>query len=131
MTLLPQSNDTLDVDFEVREEPSYTYRIIGNRISGFIDNVDALKQAIFKMLSTTRYEHLIYSWDYGTELTYLIGQPSDTSILAIKTNITESLLTDTRILDVTDFEFEINKSSITCSFIVNSIYGEFKESTVI
>lgn len=44
--------------------PSKTYYINRNtnRISGYIDDKDAIVQAIYLILSTGRYESLIYSW---------------------------------------------------------------------
>lgn len=126
--MLPISADVNEIDFEVDRQPSYTYKITGNRIEGFIDDIEALKQAIYKHLNTIRYDCLIYSWDYGAELSYLIGQPTDTSLPSIKSNIIDALMSDDRILSVGDFEFQVNKSSITCSFLVNSIFGEFVET---
>ena len=44
--------------------PSKTYCINRNtnRISGYIDDKDAIVQAIYLILSTESYESLIYSW---------------------------------------------------------------------
>lgn len=44
--------------------PSKTYYINRNtnRISSYIDNKDAIVQAIYLILSIERYESLIYSW---------------------------------------------------------------------
>ena len=44
--------------------PSKTYYINRdtNRISGYIDDKDAIVQAIHLILSTKRYKSLIYSW---------------------------------------------------------------------
>nr|WP_313785006.1 DUF2634 domain-containing protein [Paenibacillus larvae] len=39
-----------------------------------MDGLEAIRQAVHKILHTERYEHLIYSPDYGSELTGLIGQ---------------------------------------------------------
>lgn len=128
MSLLPQTSDGVVVDFEIKEQPSQTYKIVGNRITGYVDEIDALKQAIYKILHTIRYEFFIYSWNYGAELTYLAGKQTDYCLPEIKTNITEALLQDDRISSITDFEFTVNQTSVTCTFVVNSIYGDFDES---
>lgn len=128
MSLLPQTSDGVVVDFEIKEQPSQTYKIVGNRITGYVDEIDALKQAIYKILHTIRYEFFIYSWNYGAELTYLVGKQTDYCLPEIKTNITEALLQDDRILSITDFEFTVNQTSVICTFVVNSIYGDFDES---
>jgi len=49
----------------------------------------------------------------------------------IPERITEALLSDDRINDVSDFEFEIKGNRLTVRFIVHSIYGELEEETVV
>ncbi len=55
------------------KKPSLTYRIDfeKNRLSGMTDGKDALQQAIRLRLMTERFEHLIYSWDYGCSVSSL------------------------------------------------------------
>lgn len=57
--MLPEINSITVVSSNL---PSYTYNINRdtNRISGFIDNRDAVVQAIYLILQTERYESLIY-----------------------------------------------------------------------
>ena len=57
-------------------QPSRTYAVNWQtgRVSGTVDGMDALKQAIYKVLQTERFAHLIYSWNYGFEANRLIGQ---------------------------------------------------------
>ena len=131
MSLLPQTSDGVMVDFESKEQASQTYKIVGNRITGYTDEIDALKQAIYKILNTIRYEFFIYSWNYGAELTYLIGEEVNYCLPEIKTNISEALSQDDRIISVDEFEFTVNKNSVTCDFVVNSVYGKFDESATI
>ena len=52
--MLPDYNTIYQQDNAM---PSKTYRI-----SGYIDDKDAIVQAIYLILSTERYESLIYSW---------------------------------------------------------------------
>lgn len=67
VSILPRGA-ILDEDVEVEEiiEPTKTYKIKDNRIVGFADGKEALKQAIQLILGTERYEYLIYSWNYGS-----------------------------------------------------------------
>lgn len=79
VSILPQGS-ILDENIEVEEnyiEPTKTYKIKDNRIVGFTDGKEALKQAIQLILGTERYEYLIYSWNYGSELNGLIGRQKD------------------------------------------------------
>ena len=79
-----------------------------SRIDGYVDDIDAIKQTIHLILSTERYEHIIYSWDYGVELVDLYGQPLSYVISELERRIIEALTQDDRIEDVINFEFEKN-----------------------
>ncbi|APC83877.1 DUF2634 domain-containing protein [Clostridium botulinum] len=131
VSILPRGA-ILDEDVEVEEiiEPTKTYKIKDNRIVGFIDNVEALKQAIALILNTERYEYLIYSWNYGSELSGLIGRQKDIAESEFKRRIREALSQDDRINNVDNFIFKYDKDGVEVSFTVFSIYGEFTESVV-
>ena len=107
-------------------EPSNTFFIDfeKGRISGFIDEKEAVKQAIMLILNTERYKFLIYSWNYGAELEALIGTHPDIVEDEVERLISEALLQDDRITAVYDFEFSRNKDTLLVSFKVDSIYGD-------
>ncbi|MBY6844670.1 DUF2634 domain-containing protein [Clostridium botulinum] len=131
VSILPRGA-ILDEDVEVEEiiEPTKTYKIKDNRIVGFIDNVEALKQAIALILNTERYEYLIYSWNYGSELSGLIGKQKDIAESEFKRRVREALSQDDRINNVDNFIFNYDKDGVEVSFTVFSIYGEIAESVV-
>lgn len=127
---------TIDVLTEEITERVYhdkTYKVVVNkdetdetkpdRISGYTDDLDAIMQTIRLILSTERYEYLIYSWDYGVELVDLIGQPMPYVMSEIPRRITEALVQDDRIEDVKDFEFETNGKKLHVTFTVVSTIG--------
>lgn len=128
--MLPQSvNDGLEVDFEESEiEPSNTFNLNldKNRCYGSIDEIEALKQAIFLMFAIERYDHIIYSWNTGIETKDLIGMPYDYVCSELKRRIPDGLLQDDRITDVTDFSFSRNKNKLHVTYTVYSIFGEFQ-----
>ena len=109
--------------------PNKTYKIVVNkdkdvnRISGYTDELDAIAQSIYLILSTERYEHLIYSWDYGVELIDLIGKPMPYVMSEVPRRITEALTQDDRIEDVVDFEFETKGKQLYVKFTVVSNIG--------
>ena len=108
--------------------PNKTYKIIfdkvnEDRISGYTDELDAIAQAIYLILSTERYQHIIYSWDYGVELIDLVGKPMPYVISEIPRRIKEALIQDNRINDVVDFEFKQNGKKLNVKFTVVSISG--------
>lgn len=127
--MIPEVNDGLISDFEEAiVQPSKTYKLntAKNRIVGFIDEIEALKQAIFLILNIERYDYIIYSWNYGVELKDLFGKPIPFVLPEIKRRITEALVQDDRIDSVDNFHFEVNKGKVLATFTVHSIYGEIE-----
>lgn len=123
--MLPQVNDDLINDFEEVVEPSKTYKLDleKGQIVGFCDGEEAIRQAIYKILSTERYEYLIYSWNYGVEMKNLIGQPIPFVLSEIKRMITEALLQDDRIESVEFINVEMKKKTVLLEMQVNTVEG--------
>lgn len=108
---------------ENREYPSKTYAVQNNRIQGYIDGLEAVKQAINKILNTEMYEYPIYSFDYGQELKKLIGKDRLYIQSELRRIVTEALLMDDRITEVLDFEFDFSEDKCVCTFAVHSNQG--------
>ena len=102
-----------------------TYKIIVDvdRISGHVDGLESIAQAIYLILSTERYEHIIYSWDYGVELLDLCGKPTSYVMSELPRRIKEALIQDDRISDVVDFTFEKKRNSLLTKFTVVTKLG--------
>lgn len=108
-------------------EPSLTYRInyeTNGQIRGYCDELKAMKQAIYKIINTERYQYIIYSWNYGIELRDLFGQPIPFVYAEVQRRIEDALLQDDRITAVTDFEFSNNGGDVAVHFNVSTIYGD-------
>ncbi|MGX9756015.1 DUF2634 domain-containing protein [Clostridioides difficile] len=125
--------DVSIINFYVRQEPGKTFKlhIEKNRVDGTCDDVEALKQTIFLILNTERYEHLIYSRNYGVELNDLIGEPISFVIPEIERRIKEALILDDRIENVDNFEFENIKGKVHCKFVVHTKYGNMNAEKVV
>ena len=121
--MLPDYNTIYQQDNTM---PSKTYYINRNtnRISGYIDDKDAIVQAIYLILSTERYESVIYNWYYGTEFDSLVGKDRDFVKSELKRRIAEAILEDDRILDVTDFNISFNKDVVNVVFLVETNIGD-------
>lgn len=131
MGLLPATGNELDlVRFQIAAQPGYTHRldIDRQRVRGTIDGRDAVLQAVYMILNVERYAYPIYSRNYGSELSDLIGQPRDYAMSEMKRRITEALLQDDRITSVSDWEFEPGRKSVRASFVVHTIYGDVEAS---
>ena len=124
--MLPQNSiDDLTVDFEEIVQPSRTYKLDleRKRIVGYADGREAVEQAIYKLLSTERYDHLIYTWNYGAEIAKLFGQPIPYVYSELKRLITEALTHDDRIESVDAFNFSHVKHKVHVQFTAHTIFG--------
>jgi len=132
--MIPSGNKILTTDLEVVTMPSKQHRmdLDGNRIIGTCDTLEAVKQTVYKILNTERYKYIIYSWNYGIELTDLFGQPVMYVCPEIERRVCEALLQDDRITAVNDFDFTFPKRGVVAvSFTVHSIFGDFDERMVV
>lgn len=130
---MPQINDNLNEEVII---PSRTYRlntenllsrysIQGNyltveaevytdRIAGFVDNIEAIKQAVYHILSIERYAYAIYDDNYGVELEQYIGQDFEYLSATIQETLNEALTQDDRIfgVEVTNVEKTDDNSAL-------------------
>lgn len=132
--MTPNTDDILlDSLQETEEQTSKTYylNIEKNTIYGYCEGIEAMKQAIYCILNTERFEHLIYSWNYGIETNHLIGESITFVIPEIERIIKEALLQDTRISEVVNFQFEVNKNKVIVKFTVITTIGEIEAEKVV
>lgn len=121
---------------EEEEKPTKTYALDleAGRIRGYVDGIDAVRQAIMKVLITPRFRCLIYDSQYGCELGNVI-ESNDTSEDFIKTAaegfIRDALLVDSRIISIQDFSVELDGSDCFISFVADTIYGSTNINEVI
>ena len=127
--MIPSTVGFLELDFEMEEQPSQTYKmdLDGDSVRGIVDDQEAMKQTIFRILSTERYQYIIYPWYYGIETLDLYGEPVTYVCPELERRITEALLVDTRISSVTDFEHDLSvKGVVHTAFTVHTIYGAIR-----
>lgn len=132
--MIPNIQNNLKDGFEVQEQPSKTFKVDfnTNKSMGYAEHVEAVKQAIFLILSTERYTSLIHSWNYGVELKDLFGQPPGYVLPELKRRITEALTQDDRILSVDAFNFDMKtKGKVSVSFTVKTKFGEIITEKVV
>ncbi|QQY73473.1 DUF2634 domain-containing protein [Clostridioides difficile] len=107
-------------DFE-KDEP-----ILENGDFKIIEKKEALKVWIYKCIKTNRYEHEIYSLEYGTELSELIGQKYTKGLTESEASrfIKEALLINPYILEVSVRSANFNRDILSANVKVSTIYGE-------
>ncbi len=105
--------------------------VVGDKVKRLVGK-DTLMQWITMTLHTTRFAHLIYDEDYGTEFTDIIATSldADEAKTEIEQTILDALLVDDRILDVTSVdvvESEDSASSVLVDIRLVTFAGEFLE----
>lgn len=127
--MIPSISNLMILNLEIVSQPSKNYKmhIQDNIIGGTCDRLEAMKQVVYKILNSERYKYPIYSWNYGIELADLIGEPVSYVCAEIGRRITEALMQDDRIEEVSDFEFDISKKhEVVCTFVVRTIFGDIE-----
>ncbi len=127
--MIPSINAVLDTSVITLVQPSQNYKmnVEEKTINGYADKIEAMKQVVFKILNTERYQYRIYSWNYGVELADLFGKPISYVCPELERKIKEALLQDSRIESVENFVFEvIDKKTVFVTFLVQTIFGEFE-----
>jgi phage baseplate assembly protein W len=132
--MIPSTTAFLEQDFEITEQPTHTYKmnLESNLIQGYTDGQEAMKQAIYKILNTERYQYVMYSWNYGIELLDLYGEPVSYVCPELERRITEALTWDDRIQTVDNFEFNISKKGeILVTFTAHTVFGDVVAEKVV
>ena len=132
--MIPSITAFLEQDFEIEEQPTHTYKmnLTSELIRGYTDGQEAMKQAIYKILNTERYQYVMYSWNYGIELLDLYGEPVSYVCPELERRITEALTWDDRIQSVDNFEFNISKKGeILVTFTAHTVFGDVVAEKVV
>ena len=126
--MTPQTTATSQISNEITtiEMTNKTYKIDfdRNRITEKIDGIEALKQAIFCILNTIRYENIIYSHNYGSEVNSAIGLDYDLAKSEIERYVSEAILADDRFLEIQNYTTKkLTSDSMLITFDVLTNYG--------
>lgn len=128
---IPQINDEFSVETYTYRQPDLTYRLGEKTVSGKINKLDSIKQAVYHILMTERFSNPIYDDNYGVELEQYLGKDFGFVLAGIQQTLQDALLQDDRITDVivTDVS-KSDKQTNACvvTFTVNTIYGNLEES---
>lgn len=120
---------TTDLVLQERSFENHTYRLTKENVKGRVNGLEALKQAIYKVLATEQYEYPIYSFNYGIAWKELVGEERPYVRAEMKRMIQETLMQDDRIREVDGFKFAFSGDTCQCTFNVSSIYGDIEIGT--
>ena len=118
-----------ETDYDIPREYGIDFET-GELNGKIVEGLDAIKVWIYIALRVPRYRYVAYSWDYGCELDDLIGNTSDTDYITAEVPriIEECLMQNKYIKSVNDFDVTIIDENITCSFTVQTDFGEVRTS---
>ena len=119
-----------DNTFPLYKEVAWDFKkdapILENGNFKIVEGNEAIKIWAYKALLIPRYYHVIYSWDYGSELMDLIGKaytPSLTKSEA-KRYIKEALEINPYILEVDVLDIDFKDGMLNANVKLLTIYGE-------
>lgn len=120
---------------KINKYPTRTYALDLNsgEIKGTIDNLEAIKQFCVKTIFTARFRHVVYSFNYGSEVEDLIGLDLSEEFLKseLVRTLKESLEYDDRINKAHSFDITTDTDSIYIKFTVDTEEGQLSISEVI
>lgn len=82
-------------------------------------------QSVFMALQTERYQHIIFPWQYGSELATLIGTEPDYAMSESKRMVADTLCNDTRITGTRNFRY----ADGVLYFTLDTIFGSTEVDT--
>lgn len=127
--MLPRETGTrVPARIKETERPSKTFGLDleNGRIRGTVDGLEAVRQAVYCILNTERYDFLIYSWNYGVELKGLVGRPIPYVKTELKRRVREALLQDGRVKGVDGFRFVQEGRRLAAQFTVHTTFGDLQ-----
>lgn len=103
--------------------------IINNEFK-VVEKNEAIKVWIYHAIKTYRYTFSIYSWDFGTELDKLLGQPYTVGVTKSEANryVKEALEINPYIKEIIAVKTDFYNDVLDVYVKVKTIYGEMEVS---
>lgn len=116
--------ETLSLDPELSTSHNFKLDVKNDRVAGFVDEAEALAQAVYMMLMTEQGKYSIYPESYGLKKEDLYGKPRKYVEAALRYRIPECLLQDLRIKSVENLEFRFASDICLVTADLDSVFGE-------
>ena len=123
---IENSIDELPMYYEVGWDYIKDEPLIENNEFVIVEGNNAIKVWIYKAIKTVRYQYPIYSWDYGCEISSLIGQKYTKGLTKSEAEryIKEAILINPYITDVKIIDINFSEDILSVSIQVDTISGE-------
>lgn len=108
--------------------PSKTFRQTEKKVSGTLDELEAVTQSVRHILNTERYAYPIYGDDYGIEFEQYKGITFAYLQATIQANLDRALLQDDRIKSIEIMALEQSENSAILMLRVHTVFGEINLS---
>lgn len=106
-------------------EPTRTYAVVDGHIRGMTDGLEAMRQAVGKILHTERFVWPIYDEQYGNDLLELIGKPMPYAQNEVRRMTEDALLADDRITGVVfNSVTVVTSDTLAVDITVQTIFGD-------
>ena len=112
-------------DIEIEDLPTNTFLVEEDQVAGMNDGIEAMRQAVEIMLTTKRFNHQIYTENFGIELDDLIGEDPDYIESIFPERVRDAFSVDDRILSEENYVFTVLGDTMTITFDVVTVFGSF------
>lgn len=119
----PQTEKNIQ-NSEISPSKSWKIDFKNGKVIGETDNAEALRQSIFLRLKTDLGRYIIFSDDYGSDLSQLVSCDNETVKTEINNKIIDCLIGDERINEVYNIKVSVASDSLKISFNVLTIFGD-------
>ena len=130
MAVLPTSTIDLAGGVNFQSQPSLSWYIdkTTNRITGTVDGLAAVRQAVEVILNVERYRWQIYQPYSGMEWNGLLGQDPGYVGSELQRRLIDALTVDDRVTGISDYDYTISGNTLAATFTVNTVYGSIQET---
>ena len=122
---LPEGIDLDDVIDESLPTNTFLVNPDAEQIVGMDGGLEAMRQAVEIILTTKRFNHQIYTANFGAELDDLIGEDPDYIESTLPERIRDAFSVDDRILSEQNYNFVQNGDTMLVTFDVTTVFGTF------
>ena len=93
------------------------------RLRGRVDNWEAVRQAVEVIVNVERFRWQIYTPNFGTDFDGLLGNEPGYVASELQRRLTDAILPDNRLLNISDFSYTFEDGILAATFTVNTVFG--------
>jgi len=123
---LDDDEDIVEAEEETTKQTDYEIDFTTGALTGrIISGLPALIQWIRLAIETKKYVFNQFSWDYGCEISDLIGKESSLEYIRSEVSrmLTDTLSGNTDIESIADLDVNVDNDKLNIKFTVNTVYG--------